>query len=244
MPSHFYVPQLTATDPPSPLLLEKDRSHYLQNVLRLRPGDTLSCFDGQGGRCTARIEGTGRKLALIIDASTLSSDPEPSSHTHMILAQLKGQAMDRSIQLCVEMGASSVSIVKSSRTNVSLDRKRLANKLAHWQKIAIGACEQSGRAWLPCVEYFDQWAPCLEKFDTTCLIRLDSTGSLLTSGTRIPLSRAIVIGAEGGFEPREIQLLEVHGAMGVSLGRATLRAETAPAAILSLLDFLDRNPIE
>jgi 16S rRNA (uracil1498-N3)-methyltransferase len=128
----------------------------------------------------------------------------------------------------------------TERSVTELKDERVVKRVQHWQRIIIGACEQSGRNRLPHI--FEPIA--LRKWLTTdCpsglkLVLDPYAGQRLRSNTPATQEMTLLIGPEGGFTPGELQLAEAKGFVGVQLGPRILRTETAAVAALSALQIL------
>ncbi|MEM7078512.1 MAG: RsmE family RNA methyltransferase [Pseudomonadota bacterium] len=231
MPARFYIP-LQRDEP----CVEPATAHHLIKVMRTRVGQTLACFDGCGTTYDATVRSIkGKHIELELVPGSMIEQPASTPTIHVALALLKGAAMDRAIAAAVELGAAQISLLTSERVNVHVTDTRLENKLAHWHKIAQGACEQSGQATLPIFN-----PPCpLERFledharRDEDLVLTDAEGEVLAGG--VPPRMVVVVGPEGGFSPAELAVLRRHAKLRLSLGPLVLRAETVPAAALAVL---------
>lgn len=232
MPAHFFLPCEHTPQPGQALELDAERSNYLIKVMRLSPGAQIAGFDGRGTRLQCRLDSTRAKRALLtIEAADF--EPPPQYASHLGLGVLKGAAMDRSIQLATECGATQISLVFSRHSNVNLSGPRLAAKQTHWHKVAIAAAEQSQRAYVPEIQVLSQW-------DTLCTdasVYLD-IGGVRLGGLSLDEKSVFLIGPEGGWHEDERALFAAHDLPGVGLGSAVLRAETMPASLLAVLDYV------
>ncbi|NKC00377.1 MAG: RsmE family RNA methyltransferase [Pseudomonadales bacterium] len=235
MPNHLYV------DVPdgelnvgTNLALNRDQHHYLTRVLRLRSGDTCDCFDGQGLKFKAVLDSSSRDAKLTV--TIVEPREAPASHrNHLAMALLKGSAMDRAIQLACESGAHDISLFSAQRSNAKLDAKRFENKREHWQKIIIGACEQSGRAYLPTFDPDVSLEALLASDTNTYVLHMDGG----PFNFQIGADRLMLVGPEGGWSEAELSLMESARVQRVSVGPTTLRAESTPGAALAILNYLD-----
>jgi 16S rRNA (uracil1498-N3)-methyltransferase len=235
--------RLTRVHVPEPLTagrrqaIEGNAASHIARVLRLKPGDALTLFDGRGGEYAARIE-TIRNGAVVVEVQERSA-LERESPLSLTLAQgvSRGERMDWVVQKATELGATRIIPLLTERSVVRLDSKQSARKLQHWQGIAIAACEQSGRNRIP-----DMAAP-LDLHDFLRGIDSRATRLLLSpSGTqRVNDLEApdggivILIGPEGGLAESEQRAALNAGFMPVRLGPRVLRTETAAVAALTLL---------
>jgi 16S rRNA (uracil1498-N3)-methyltransferase len=218
-------------------VLEGDTANHIARVLRLRPGDPLSVFDGSGAEHAARIE-EFRKAAVIVTVGD-SSAPLRESSLRLTLAQgiSRGERMDWVVQKSTELGVSRIVPIQTERSVVKLDPQQSARKLRHWQAIAIAACEQSGRTLLP------ELAPAQALYDFLgdpdadgTRLLLSPAGSLRVDDLAREASRiTVLIGPEGGLSEPEQRAAIAAGFLPVSLGPRILRTETAAVAALTLL---------
>ena len=221
-----------ATPGPASALLSAAASHHLVRVRRLRNGDPVEVFDGQGRVWSARVDDANPQACALRIGPLLSEAPPPAVRIELAVALLKGDAMDRMLRAATELGVDGIRPLLCDRSQVS--RTRAASRHEHWQRILIGAAEQCRRAHLPQLlpaqgfdEFLDQSDPadCL-------LLRPDAP----TLPQRLPhRSTTLLIGPEGGWTQAEIHRTEKLGIRALSLGNLILRAETAPLTALAAL---------
>src|SRR5690349_21178216 len=127
------------------LTVEGSAGNHIARVLRLRAGDALTLFNGQGGEYGGSIEEIRRDTVLVNVLEHRAIERE--SPLELVLAQgiSRGDRMDWVVQKATELGVSRIMPVFTERSVVHLDEKQAARKLQHWRSIAIAACEQSGR---------------------------------------------------------------------------------------------------
>ena len=189
--------------------LGTDLTHYLRNVLRVKSGDKIMLFNGQGGEYLAQIEAVSKKEVSAIVIQFEDSNHESELHLCLGVSVVKRDAMDTIIQKSTELGVSEIQPLIADLTTVSA--KAIKQRVDHWQGIAISACEQCGRNTLPALHSpvaIQEW---------------------------IPLQTSELIGPEGGLSENELQLAARHGYLATRLGPRILRADTAPVAVLSIL---------
>ena len=218
--------------------LDKAASNHLLRVLRLKDQQTFKLFNGDGFEYTALLEVSGKKAIAHILSSI---EPANESPLHIDLFQgiSKGDHMDMAIQKSVELGIKSITPIICERTVVNLKGDRLEKKIAHWQAIAISACEQSGRCFLPKVHAATSLAKSLRS-DADCLqLVLDPLSNTKLHSVQTKTSKLqILIGPEGGLTDNEIELAKADGFVGVNLGPRILRTETATLAAITSAQLL------
>lgn len=217
--------------------IEGDAANHIARVLRLEPGAPLTVFDGRGGEYSARIEAL-RKSAVIIEVQARSPSSRESSLS-LTLAQgvSRGERMDWVVQKATELGVSRIIPVLTERTVVKLDARQSERKLAHWQGVAVAACEQSGRDRIPDIVAPLPLHDFLRDIDPqTTRLLLSPTGTQRVTDLKAPERRIVVlIGPEGGLAETEQRAAIGAGFLAVRMGPRVLRTETAAVAALTLL---------
>lgn len=212
---------------------------HVGKVLRLREGDSIVVFDGEGLEFDARIESISRQAVSL----TVESGRNPGTESALRVTLLQGicrkQRMDLLIQKSTELGVASIRPYECERSVVRLDAARARRKIVHWQQIAISACEQSGRVRVPDIAAPAPLQDTLEATaaDVRLLLdpRADDGLSAPPASTR---DVALLIGPEGGLTDIERRAAHDSGFRPVRLGPRTMRTETAPLAALSVLQYL------
>ncbi len=218
---------------------------HLAKVLRLRSGDGLILFAGDGREFAAALEsvrGT-RVTAAVGDGREV--DRESPLATTLVQCIPRGDRMDWIVQKATELGVARIIPVLSARSVVRLDASQAASKAAHWRAVAVSACEQCGRNRLPVI---DAPRPLLHHLgDSTSggprLLLEPEPGALSameTPGDAVE----IAIGPEGGFAVEELEAFRVCNFRPVRLGPRVLRTETAAIAAITWLQtrFGDFKP--
>jgi 16S rRNA (uracil1498-N3)-methyltransferase len=208
-------------------------------VLRLQPGDGLTLFDGRGGEYAATVVRMGRSTVAVDVGDQDPVEREAARAVHLLVGMPANERMDWLVEKAAELGAAGVGPLLTDRTVLRLAGERAEKKQAHWQAVAVAACEQCGRNRVPAVEPVRAWADGWAHLPPGAL-RLLLT---LRPGSR-PLAEAaaghagpvaVLGGPEGGLTPREEDLALAAGFRPVTLGARVLRAETAQLAALALL---------
>jgi len=211
-------------------------------VLRLREGEALTLFNGEGGECRAVLTGLARDriTARIIERI----DAERESPLAITLAQCvsAGDRMDFVLQKATELGASQIIPIVSERSIVRVSGERAERKLEHWRNVVIAACEQCGRNRTPVIPPMAELHPWLAGLPASGLSGarlllapdgLSGAGSLARE-THVTL----LVGPEGGLAAHEREAAERAGFKPLRLGPRVLRTETAPLAALAMLQTL------
>lgn len=222
------------------LVLPEAASHHIARVLRRKPGDALTLFDGRGGEYDAVIGSIDTQGVTVHIGEWLELERE--SRLHLVLAQgiSSGERMDLTVQKAVELGVAKIQPLVTRRSVVRLDTKRGAARVAHWQRVAICACEQCGRNRVPSVApllSLPVWLAEEGQRTTRLFLSLYAEKSLRELDPPA-CGITLLVGPEGGFDPDEQAAARVAGFLPVRLGSRVLRTETAALAALAAMQAL------
>ncbi len=209
-------------------------------VLRLQPGSAVTLFDGRGGEWAARIETMGKREVTATALQHRAIERELACRVTLALAMPAGERMDFVVEKATELGAARIVPLMSERSVLRLSGERADKRRAHWQAIAVAACEQCGRnrvpefhapqplaAWLATLDH-----PASDEQRWLLGWRHAQPWSATNASSVITLS-----GPEGGFTADEEDLAALHGFATISLGSRVLRADTAPLAVMAALSL-------
>jgi 16S rRNA (uracil1498-N3)-methyltransferase len=234
---------------PGAVTLAGPEAHHARDVLRMRAGEKLVLFNGQGREITAEILDLGGdeiRLRKLHEAET------PPLQCRIVLGQAipKGRNMELIVQKAVEIGAAEIAPIISDRTIVQVDSESAALKQTKWQQIAIEAAKQCGQNWLPRVHTPRKLAELFslaseESFDLRLIGSLQPDAqhlkkvlaNYLSEHQHRPRTVLMLIGPEGDFTPAELSLARRYGCQPMTLGPIILRVETAAIYCLSILSY-------
>lgn len=221
--------------------LPEQAGEHVARVLRLGVGDAVVLFDGSGGDFPATLTGIARRAVTARVGARREALPE--SPLRLTLAQgiARGEKMDLIVQKATELGVARIVPIVSERTEVRLDAERADKRLAHWRAVAVGACEQSGRARLPQIDAprpLDAWLATLAGDGAARLALLPEGETAPRALGGLPHQALLAVGPEGGFGERDVAALRAAGFAGLRLGPRILRTETAGLAALAALQAL------
>lgn len=215
-------------------------ARHAVGVLRLRDGDDVILFNGDGGECIGQLFKTGKGAEVLLKASCA---PERESPLDITLAQgvSSGERMDYTLQKAVELGVTRIQPVMMKRTIVRLDDEKRRKRRQHWQGVVISACEQCGRNHIPAVEPIldvPAWLASEGVRQGTRLL-LDPEASARLRDLPAPTEAVTLLaGPEGGFDPNEREAVRRIGFQPISLGPRILRTETAAIAAMAVMQGL------
>jgi len=237
---HCPVPLATGTT----LALPPGPARHVQ-VLRFQPGDTLTLFDGQGGEYAATVRSMGRSEVTVEVGAHDPVEREAHRTLHLAMGMPANERMDWLVEKATELGAASLQPLSTARTVLRLSGERADKKIAHWQAVAVAACEQSGRNRVPPLHPVRALADWLRGLPpappgTRLLLSLRDGAQPLAQALAadlLPPGQALTFlsGPEGGLAPEEEDAALAAGFQPVRLGAPVLRAETAPLAALARL---------
>lgn len=219
----------------------QDASH-IRRSLRMAVGETLTLCDGQGTDALCEIAEFAGEDVLLQVLSRTPSESEPTCAVTLYQGLPKADKMEWIIQKAVEIGVARIVPVQMARS-VAVINEKAAKKAARWQKIADEAAGQSGRGILPVVEEPISFAVAAKRLAAENTVVCYECGGkpFATLAGRDTPSLSLVVGPEGGIDPREIAVLEEDGAAIATLGKRILRCETAPVAALAVLMAVTGN---
>lgn len=224
-------------------LIEGDDAQHIRKSLRMREGEELTLVSPDQTEHLCAIE----NLTDGVEVRELSSKPceqEPTVKVTLYQGLTKGDKMDFIVQKAVELGVTEIVPTLTDRCISRPDDKSMGKKIARFQKIALGAAQQSRRGIIPQVKSMLTLKEAAEKAkeDDVSIVFYEGGGETIASLLKdAPKSVSIFIGSEGGFEESEIEYLVKAGTVNATLGKRILRAETAPLAALSAIMFFTGN---
>ena len=240
----FYAPPVAFALDEQTVSLGADEARHARGILRLQPGDEVYVFDGAGKEFRGAVREFVRDGAVLevleeVGPARLES---PLDLT-LAVALLKGEKFDLVVQKATELGASRIVPVATSRADVRIrNGDEAKRKVTRWQRIALEAAKQCGRARLMEIEKPVGFQALIDRAAPDGDLRLmfaERNGISLAEVARYPQSGSAnvfaLIGPEGGWADEEIELAREAGWKIVTLGGRTLRAETAAIVAVTLL---------
>jgi 16S rRNA (uracil1498-N3)-methyltransferase len=247
----FFAPSSAFSVDRQSVRLASDEARHLRDVLRLQGGEEVYVFDGEGKEFQCTIEDSRREFAqLNVVAEVQPARPESPLDLTLAVALLKGEKFDLVVQKATELGVTRILPVISERADVRLrDGVDGAKRVVRWQRIALEAAKQSGRARVPEVgapiAFKSLVEPSTAVFVPTsalCLMFSERDGESLAAEIKQllgqPRQAIALVGSEGGWTDDEIAQARAAGWHMVTLGGRTLRAETAAISVVALLQHL------
>lgn len=215
-----------------------DDYNHLKNALRIKAGEELEICDGCENVYLGKLCEYQNASAEICISGKIPGNNEPICKITLYPALLKGDKFDSVIQKCIECGVDMIQPVTTCNTVAEVADKKEARKVERWNRIAHMASMQSKRGKIVRVNEPKTLNECMKQFSCNA-ITLVCYECEESHSIREALDKAIgnnikniniMIGPEGGFTEKEIDLLKTNGAYSVTLGKRMLRAETASTA--------------
>jgi 16S rRNA (uracil1498-N3)-methyltransferase len=232
--NRFYAPPSAIAS--NEIILDLGETRHLRDVLRLRKGDEVNVFDGDGHEFRCRVEETKKNETRLSIVEGLSpTSPESDLDLTLAASMLKSEKFDLVVQKSVELGVSRLVPMQTARSDVKL--KHTQGRLERWRRIALEATKQSGRAVLMHIEpptTFDEFISRNRAPDEVVLLFAERGGD----GFPVHLSQkkvAALVGPEGGWDNNELEAARARCIELITLGGRVLRAETAAIAITAVL---------
>ena len=251
----FYAPPSAFNSNLESVTLAADEARHLRDVLRLKPGDEVYVFNGAGKEFHCRVEESRRDTAQLKVISEVDpARPESPLQLTLAVALLKGEKFDLVVQKATELGVTRVVPVVTKLADIRLrDESDAAKRVARWQRIALEAAKQSGRAVVPEIAAPVAFESLLQNAaaklqdaraedQLNCLMFSERDGqSIMEAKEKLPAnlsSLTALVGSEGGWTDEDLAAARQAGWTIVTLGGRTLRAETAAIAVAVLLQHI------
>ena len=228
----FYTPDIEGGS----YALNEEESKHCVRVLRLEENDAVALVDGKGNYYEARIVEAHPKRCLLEVTAIQSEFGKRSAYVHLAIAPTKNMdRMEWMLEKCTEIGFDEISMLECDHS------ERRQAKEERLEKIAVASMKQSLKAYLPRVNPMSSFKEFVQKCDTELKFIAHCSGQrdLLSRVYAKGRSVTVLIGPEGDFSPREVELAKQHGFVAVSLGSSRLRTETAGIAAVHTISILN-----
>lgn len=221
-------------------LSENAAAHAIR-VMRLKAGDTLILFSGDGFDYQCALTDIEKKAAYAEVQSRTAVSNESPLNIRLLQGISSGDRMDYTIQKAVELGITEIFPLMTDRSVTKLSGDRAGKRVEHWQGVAIAACEQSGRAVIPAVHAPVTLAQWLGQHETQASLNilLNPVGAKGLAQIEKPSGYIhLLIGPEGGLSSNEIALATQNHFQSIVLGPRILRTETAAVTAIASMQTL------
>lgn len=223
--------------------IDRVQARHLEKVLRLKAGDRVVVFDGQGHEYQVKLLGKEQDIWKGEIESMIADAGEPGVRLTLVQGIPKGDKMDTIIQKAVEIGVKRIIPMCSEHGVVRLNGDKAAKKVQRWQLIAQEACKQCRRNIIPRISSVVDFTALLSGLADYPVVMLYEheeqmrLGQLLKEqgGNFREQEIYLLVGPEGGFSPQEVELARRQNAYIAGLGPGILRTETAGLVAASIV---------
>lgn len=212
--------------------LDEDTSRHVVQVLRMKEGEQLNLTDGQGKLLTCEIKEAGKKSCYVEVTATTNQLPTTRNISIAISLLKNTNRFEWFLEKATEIGVREIIPLICERTEKEKFRHDRMNA------ICISAMLQSQQCWLPVLHEPAEFEKVFSKIssDQKFIAHCEESLTKNNLSTFQPFNSAtILIGPEGDFTPKEIELALQNGYQPVSLGETRLRTETAGVVAAALL---------
>ncbi|VAW53612.1 16S rRNA (uracil(1498)-N(3))-methyltransferase [hydrothermal vent metagenome] len=220
--------------------LDANASNHLIRVLRTKKDTVIILFNGDGFDYSCKTLDTNAKKTFVSIESKIQIDNESNLSITLIQGLSRQDRMEATIQKSVELGVNKIIPVICQRSNSRLADDKKIKKLEHWRKVAISACEQSGRCFIPEITEITSLADVHALLDSQAqkfTLNPEADTSLKDANNN-QQTIELFIGPEGGLNDDETIFLQENNFTDIRFGPRILRTETAGPAVISALQML------
>lgn len=215
--------------------------HHVRTVLRLRAGEEVAVFDGDGHECVCLIERLNKDELVLSVKGRRTGSPRKLGLVVACAIPRKG-GMDGIVDRLTQLGVDSIIPMVTARVAVRLDDQARGDRFERWQRLARAAAEQSRRDDVPVLQPVTRISDIISKsdsFDVKLIATLfgDTVSIAQALAGVAPQGVLAMIGPEGDFTPEEVRAAVGAGFIPVSLGRHVLRVETAAVAVAGYISL-------
>lgn len=226
------------------VLFRPEEIRQIKNVLRLSAGDRILVLDNQGNSYTVEISDSDNKTLKGNIIEKKFQKPDSQFTVSLGQALTKGSKIDFIIQKATELGIENMTFIETERSIIKYKDIKAKNRLNRWNKIAKEAAEQSHRLTIPtifCCRNLEEFCQANKNIQLKLIFWEKEKGKKLRDCLENDIAiscLSILIGPEGGFSKKEIELTRKFGFIPVGLGSRILKTETAVMSILSIIQYL------
>lgn len=239
----FFVPDEQFNASLNQVTLVGEDAHHIARSLRMAVGDFVTVCSLTGQAFSCRLCSIHDEEVVADVVSPILKDGEMPVELHLYFGYPKGDKLETIVQKAVELGAHTITPFDSEYCIKRPDPEKAKSRLPRWNKIACEAAKQCGRSRLPEVFAPLSFGEMLEKAGESGLVLFcyEAEGALSLKQVLTHLggvsSVSVIVGAEGGFSPKEAAAAAKRGYHLVNLGPRILRCETAPLYALAALSY-------
>ncbi|HLR54653.1 MAG TPA: 16S rRNA (uracil(1498)-N(3))-methyltransferase [Pseudogracilibacillus sp.] len=227
--------------------IKEDDMHHIKKVMRMEVGDRLECVHPSGAVAECEIQEYGENRIVLNIKAWLEENTELPVSVTIVQGLPKKDKLEFVLQKGTELGAFEFLLYEADRSIVQWDKKKQAQKVTRYNRIVKEASEQCHRQQIPDVSVkplkevvqnennnYDVFLFAFEEeAKKASYTSFHQVLEGLPRGSRI----CLIIGPEGGFSEKEVQLLKQQQAQPIRLGPRILRTETAALYALASISY-------
>jgi 16S rRNA (uracil1498-N3)-methyltransferase len=219
--------------------LPPDQIHHLRGVLRLNAGDEVEVFDGEGDLYLGVVQIRGAETR-IVRLEKLSVRDEPQPHVILAPALIKADRFEWMLEKATELGADEIIPLETRFTEIRITRAKIQQRMERWRRIIREAARQCRRLYVPRIQEPVRFSALLSAghLPLTRLLLFEKADTLWDCILSPSAELLICTGPEGGWDSTEVEAAGKAGFGIFRIGSRILRAETAPLAALSIVQFV------
>jgi len=227
----------------SATITDSKEIHHIKNVLRLKPGDSLSIFDGRGKEAFGEITQINTNIITIKIKNKKNQDSVLKTQVTLACAIPKKAKFETIIEKCTELGIYEIIPLITKRTEVRLPPPKRDHKAKRYRTVAVNAAKQSQRRTVPIIHApmdFKNFLEILDPNELTLIPHLLGPREKLQDMLPQPKQFkkiTYVIGPEGDFTPQEIEQAKKKGCIPITLGPTTLKVDTAAISVMAFINL-------
>ncbi len=232
----FYLPQAFAKNPHQGEISDAQEIHHLKDVLRLKKGDAVTLFDGEGQQAPATILKI-EPARVVFQIGRVEVEPTAQPRIVLACAIPKKSKFETIIEKCTELGVDEIIPLTTERTVIKVPKEQIARKTERYRSVAVNAAKQSARNTVPRIRTICSFAEAVGSLPDDGAAFIPTLGEkkhhLRTALQKLsnPKTLTFFIGPEGDFTDREVELAQKKGAAPISLGRQVLKVDTAAITV-------------
>lgn len=221
-------------------MLHGEEAHHVVHVMRMKVGERLILFDGEGREYQGVIREILKKEVAVSLHASAEEDPKRVSIT-VACALPRHSRIEQVIEKLTEIGVAAILPLSTERTILKIEGDREEKKLARWRRIATEAAKQSGAMRLPEISKvcsFSEVLGCSSEYDLAILLCPEGSPLRECLGAKKINKVILLVGPEGGWSERELEAATKRGWKSVSLGKNILKVDTACLVAASILHYV------
>ncbi len=226
-------------------VIKGTEARHIYKVLRMKPGDIILLMDNKGNRYKSTIKKIAKDIVEVFIEDIYLPIKQSPIKIILCISLIRAKSMDLIIQKTSELGVDIIQPFYSERTIINISKDKIKSKIKHWKEVAKSAAKQSGRVVpanilkpLNLKDMINAWG-FYKKALKLLLWERESILSIKDILIKTKDAKEIIgiIGPEGGFTQKEIEIFKNLGFYTISMGKRILRAETAAITFVAIVQY-------